>query len=90
MGQISEFDFMLRISKIGTLLPIFWVLMTMVPVRGQLYSASDLDKNYDMLLKNPGVQIEATEAINLLYNYKFAEAEAEFRWLKYRLSLIHI
>src|SRR5690606_20886442 len=42
------------------------------------------DKNYDMLLKNPGVQIEATEAINLLYNYKFAEAEAEFRWLKYR------
>ena len=84
MGQISEFDFMLRISKIGTLLPIFWVLMTMVPVRAQLYSASDLDKNYDMLLKNPGVQIEATEAINLLYNYKFAEAEAEFRWLKYR------
>lgn len=84
MGQISEFDFMLKISKIGTLLPIFWVLMTMVPVRAQLYSASDLDKNYDMLLKNPGVQIEATEAINLLYNYKFAEAEAEFRWLKYR------
>ncbi|TDB69006.1 tetratricopeptide repeat protein [Arundinibacter roseus] len=54
------------------------------PAQAQLYSASDLDKNYDLLLKNPGVQIEATEAINLLYNYKFEEADKEFRWLKYR------
>jgi hypothetical protein len=50
----------------------------------QLYSSAELDKNYDMVLKNPSVQIEATEAINMLYNYKFAEADAEFRWLKYR------
>lgn len=61
-----------------------FLLVIFVPVRAQLYSASELDKNYDMLLKNPGVQIEATEAINLLYNYKFAEADREFRWLKYR------
>ncbi|TKT91391.1 tetratricopeptide repeat protein [Dyadobacter frigoris] len=37
-----------------------------------------------MVIKNPSVQIEATEAINMLYNFKFAEADAEFRWLKYR------
>ena len=83
MGQIFEFDFMLKIKNIHFLIPLF-LLLALTPVRAQLYSASDLDKNYDMLLKNPGVQIEATEAINLLYNYKFNEAESEFRWLKYR------
>jgi hypothetical protein len=60
----------------------FFIFLT--PLRAQLYTASEMDKNYDMLLKNPGVQIEATEAINLLYNYKFSEATKEFRWLQYR------
>lgn len=50
----------------------------------QLYSSAELDKKYDMVLKNPGVQIESTEAINLLYNFKFEEADTEFRWLRYR------
>lgn len=68
----------------------YWVLFFiitfcgLIPARAQLYTASEMDKNYDMLLKNPGVQIEATEAINLLYNYKFSEAQREFRWLQYR------
>ncbi|WP_414717322.1 tetratricopeptide repeat protein [Telluribacter sp.] len=66
------------------ILPLFVVLLALPAARAQLYSSADLDKNYDMLLKNPGVQIEATEAINLLYNFKFAEADKEFRWLKYR------
>lgn len=51
---------------------------------GQLYSSAELDKNYDMILKNPSVEIESTEAINLLYNFKFPEADREIRWLKYR------
>ncbi len=50
----------------------------------QLYSSAELDKKYAMVLQNPGVQIESTEAINKLYNYQFYEADAEFRWLKYR------
>jgi hypothetical protein len=62
----------------------FTVLISVSSVVAQLYSSADLDKNYDMVLKNPGVQIEATEAINMLYNYKFDEADKEFRWLKYR------
>jgi hypothetical protein len=52
--------------------------------QAQLYASADFDKKYQMLLSNPGVQIEATEAINKLYNYKFGEADAEFRWLRYR------
>ncbi|MCE6990720.1 lipopolysaccharide assembly protein LapB [Dyadobacter sp. CY323] len=63
---------------------IIFCYLTAHTVSAQLYSSAELDKNYDMVLNNPSVQIESTEAINMLYNYKFAEADAEFRWLKYR------
>ncbi|CCH56369.1 hypothetical protein BN8_05698 [Fibrisoma limi BUZ 3] len=49
-----------------------------------LYDPSAFDKKYDGLLKHPGVQIEAAEAINQMYNYKFYEADKEFRWLRVR------
>jgi hypothetical protein len=52
--------------------------------QAQLYASSDFDKKYTSLLSNPAVQIEATEAINKLYGFKFTEADVEFRWLKYR------
>lgn len=63
---------------------ISWVLLGTTTANAQLYASSNFDGKYDMLLSNPGVQIEATEAINKLYNFKFAEADAEFRWLRYR------
>src|SRR5690606_40656305 len=59
-----------------------------LPAHGQLYSSAELDKNYDMVLKNPSVEIESTEAINLLYNCRFHEADREIRWLKYRFPKI--
>jgi hypothetical protein len=71
-------------SKVIRSFLVLLVGSMVLSAQAQLYTASELDKNYDMLLKNPGVQIEATEAINLLYNYKFEEADREFRWLKYR------
>lgn len=40
-----------------------------------------LDKK-DMLLANARIQIESTEAINDLYNFKFSKAEQQFRWIK--------
>lgn len=67
-----------------TLIFCITAILSISSVVAQLYSSAELDKNYDMVLKNPSVQIEATEAINLLYNFKFAEADTEFRWLKYR------
>jgi len=67
------------IVGIGSLLLFNWA-----PARAQLYASADFDSKYEMLMSNPGVQIEATEAINKLYNFKFAEADAEFRWLRYR------
>ncbi len=60
------------------------VFLNCYSAHGQLYSSAELDKNYDMVLKNPSVEIESTEAINLLYNFRFHEADREIRWLKYR------
>ncbi|WP_425568832.1 tetratricopeptide repeat protein [Ravibacter arvi] len=55
-----------------------------VPAGAQLYSSAELDKNYEMVLKNPSVEIESTEAINSLYNFRFHDADREIRWLKFR------
>ncbi|PWJ59919.1 hypothetical protein CLV98_10194 [Dyadobacter jejuensis] len=72
----------MRFNILLALLP--WLLAHGAPVRAQLYSSAELDKKYDMVLNNPGVQIESTEAINLMYNYQFDQADVEFRWLRYR------
>jgi hypothetical protein len=37
------------------------------------------DKN-EMLLQNMGVQLDVGDAINSMYNFKFAESERQFRW----------
>ncbi len=38
------------------------------------------------LLMDMNVQIEATQAVNDMYNFKFASAEKQFRWLKQKYS----
>lgn len=69
--------------KVATITAVALILSLVARLQAQdLYSSSDFDKDYDMLLKNPGIQIEATEAVNRLYNFKFYEAESEFRWLQ--------
>ena len=61
-----------------------WLIGLAAIAQAQLYDPSAFDKKYDGLLKHPGVQIESAEAINLMYNYKFYEADKEFRWLRLR------
>ncbi|QIP11160.1 tetratricopeptide repeat protein [Spirosoma aureum] len=61
-----------------------WLMGLAAVAQAQLYDPSAFDKKYDGLLKHPGVQIESAEAINLMYNYKFYEADKEFRWLRLR------
>ncbi len=61
-----------------------WLMSLTLTAQAQLYDPSAFDKKYDGLLKHPGVQLESAEAINLLYNYKFYEADKEFRWLRLR------
>lgn len=61
-----------------------WLTGLSALAQAQLYDPSAFDKKYDGLLKHPGVQIESAEAINQMYNYKFYEADKEFRWLRVR------
>ena len=37
-----------------------------------------------ILLTDMDIQIDATAAVNHLYNFKFKEAKKEFNWIKYR------
>jgi tetratricopeptide (TPR) repeat protein len=39
------------------------------------------DKN-EMLLQNMGVQIDVGNAVNQMYNFKFADSEKQFRWFQ--------
>ena len=41
------------------------------------------EKKKDLLL-DMEIQVEATEAVNAMYNFEFEKAEKEFRWMKYR------
>ncbi|MFD2938104.1 tetratricopeptide repeat protein [Spirosoma flavum] len=61
-----------------------WLTGLVTLVQAQLYDPSAFDKKYDGLLKHPGVQIESAEAINQMYNFKFYDADKEFRWLRVR------
>ena len=36
------------------------ILMSFSPAQAQLYASADFDSKYEMLMSNPGVQIEAT------------------------------
>ncbi len=40
----------------------------------------------EIILNNINVQIDATVALNDLYNFKFAEAEKQFRWIKQKYA----
>jgi hypothetical protein len=39
-----------------------------------------------ILIANISVQLEATQALNDMYNFKFAKAEQQFRWFKQRYA----
>lgn len=52
---------------------------------GQWYNIFEDDKAKEEtptnLLMDRGIQIETTEAINLMYNFQFIQSEREFKWL---------
>ncbi|CAN5133942.1 hypothetical protein BH23BAC1_BH23BAC1_00360 [soil metagenome] len=46
------------------------------------FGYSQLKQEVPKLLSDMNIQIEATQAVNDLYNFKFDRAEKQFRWLK--------
>lgn len=60
-----------------------YILFFIIPLCG-FGQFTNIETKY--LLMNERVQIESTNAVNNLYNFKFDEAEKEFRYLRYRYS----
>lgn len=74
------------ISLAGLMVFLAWSAMAQQSESGaggdQSTAAKLNPKN--MLLLDQSVQIEATAAINNMYNFKFDQAERDFRWLKFQ------
>ena len=45
------------------------------------FGGSTKKKQHEVLLANRAIQIEATQAINNMYNFKYDAAERDFKWL---------
>jgi hypothetical protein len=59
------------------------VLIFILLIVGHGYSYAQIKKDTSIvLINNVAMQIEISEALNDLYNFKFAKAEQQFRWFK--------
>ena len=56
-------------------------LVLVLCVMSHSLSAICQQDSSDMLLMNRNVQIDATQAVNDMYNFKFEKAERQFRWI---------
>jgi hypothetical protein len=71
----------LRRPKTACLLPIalltFWITAAPLSLVGQAKKDTTI-----ILINDINIQLEATQALNDLYNFKFAEAEVQIKWFK--------
>jgi tetratricopeptide (TPR) repeat protein len=58
-----------------------WLLAAVLTISGA-YAQNGASEKPNMLLLDMNMQIEATEAVNNMYNFKFARAEQQFTWIK--------
>ncbi len=66
----------LRISKGNIILAVFVLILLVVSFDG---ISQEVEQK--ILIADMKIQIETTEAVNNLYNFKFDKAEMQFRWL---------
>lgn len=57
---------------------LFFTLITLLTV----LETNSQNPDQEILMNNPAVRIRATEAVNLMYDFKFEEARKRFKWLK--------
>ncbi len=66
---------------------LFYLLyFALVPAGFAQAQAPELPSHKKPLLLDMNVQIEATQAVNDMYNFKFAKAEQQFRWIKQKYN----
>jgi len=71
------------INKVQTqiLIPAIFLFVACFPSKAQTGEKSDTTI---ILISDLGVQLQCTEALNDLYNFKFDDAEWKFRYLRYK------
>lgn len=80
MERGSNFNIKIQKHSVKRFFAVF--LLTIVAIHAQGQRAPKIDSVH-MILLNPYVQIEATNAVNELYNFKFDESMRHLKYLKY-------
>lgn len=73
----------MKIKRLGTVLRILVIPFLVWVATGTLQAQIETKKDTTIiLLSDLGVQLECSQALDDLYNFKFQKAEQKFRWLK--------
>ena len=84
---LATFVSSLRVNVLMNSLRVLWLLVWVLgpssgfAVYGQAQAPEIIQQKQPLLL-DMNMQIEATQAVNDMYNFKFARAERQFRWIK--------
>lgn len=65
-----------------------WIVLALVACSAFAFGQSKEEKSDTtiILISNINIQLEATQALNDLYNFKFEKAEQQFRWFKQKYA----
>jgi len=63
---------------------LLWIslMLLFLPLIAEADKNPDEDTTQVLLLEDINIQLEATQAINDMYNFQFAQAEKQYRWIK--------
>lgn len=63
-----------------------FIILAILGATNKSFATTDDPDSVGALLLNLQIQIEANEALNDMYNYKFEKAEMQFRWIKQKYA----
>ncbi len=63
-----------------------FIILAILGTTNKSFATTDDPDSVGALLLNLQIQIEANEALNDMYNYKFEKAEMQFRWIKQKYA----
>lgn len=80
----TKYSFSLNTKKISLFILFNLLIFSSFGQWWNFENDKQKDKN-EMLLQNMGVQLDVGDAVNSMYNFKFAESERQFRWFQIKV-----
>ncbi len=62
------------------------IILTILSITNKVFAITEKPDSTQALLLNLQIQIEANQALNDMYNFKFDRAEMQFRWIKQKYA----